>query len=378
MKSALSVCAVLSLISIGPALADSAPAPIATTLPQLEQKLTDDCAAGRFSGVVIARKAGTIVFRHICGLANAADGKPVTEASRFKIFSISKSFTGTLIMVLADRGLIALDESARRYVPEMPEEWQQITVRQLLNHTSGIPDLTRKILDAYRANPADGYDAAMHHVLADISAEDKAIKGIPGTVFVYNNFGYELLARAIENVSHASYEKEITDTIFIPAGMKTAEIAKPKIEDGRLTGSQPSPGLAQGYNGQPGALEPATSLQFTQMGAGSIYASAADLLDFDSALSRGEIVSPKILDDCGMHAFVILPTVSYGCGWMWRKLKDETYFEHSGGNNGFATDFAREPQNGIAVIVMSNLGFAEPEDIRYALMTILLQSGSGP
>lgn len=377
MKVALSFCVGLSLISTVAASADSASAPDPTTLPQLEQKLVADCAAGRFSGVVIARKEGKIVFRHVCGLADVANRKPITEASRFKMFSVSKTFTGTLVMSLVDRGLMTFDAPVRRYVPEVPPEWQRITIQQLLNHTSGIPDLTEKLLHAYQADPAGGYDGAMHDVLTHLTAQDKVIKGVPGTAFIYNNFGYELLARAIENTTHHSYEEEIIKTIFIPAGMKTAEIAKPKIENGKLVGSQPSPGLAQGYNGKPGAPKPATSFQFVQMGAGAIYASPQDMLNYDSALSSGKIVSARVVEDCGAHAFVIRPNqVSYGCGWMRKTIENETYFQHDGGNNGFVTDFARDPKKGIAVVVMSNLGFADVTDIRYPLMKILLHSSA--
>ena len=377
MKLALSLCASLSLVSVAIASADITPPPEPTTLSQLEAKLEADCAAGRFAGVVIARQERRIVFRHVCGLANIATKTPFTDETRVKIFSVSKTFTGTVIMALVDRGGIALDGPARLYIPEMPAEWQQITIRQLLNHTSGIPDLTEKLLAAYQAHPAGGWDGAMHDVLTHLDAQDKAIKGVPGAAFVYNNFGFELLARAIETVTHHSYEDEITKTIFAPADMKTAEVAKPKIESGKIVGSQLSAGLAQGYNGKPGALQPAESFQFVQMGAGAIYANAQDMFNYDSALSNGKIVSAKVLDDCVRHAFVIRPdAVSYGCGWMVRLLGNQIYYQHDGGNNGFAADFARDPNKGIAVVVMSNLGFVDPSEYRYPLMKILLGSAS--
>ncbi|HUO17841.1 MAG TPA: serine hydrolase [Verrucomicrobiae bacterium] len=125
------------------------------------------------------------------------------------------------------------------------------------------------------------------------------------------------------------------------------------------------------------ALEPANSFQFAQMGAGAIYASAQDMLNFDSAPSRGEIVSSKVVEDCVTHAFIIRPTLSYGCGWMVRKIGKETYLQHDDGNNGFVTDFARDPDQGIAVVVMSNLGFVDPSVYPYTLMRILLNSPQG-
>jgi D-alanyl-D-alanine carboxypeptidase len=377
MKLPLNLCTASSLVFSAIACADTAPPPDPTTLSQLEEKLEADCSAGRFSGVVMARQDGRIVFKHICGLADAATKAPFTEETRVKIFSVSKTFTGTLIMSLADRGGIVLDGPARRYIPEMPAEWQQITIRQLLNHTSGVPDLTDKLLAAYQAHPQTGWDGALREVLAHLTAQDKAINGTPGAAWVYNNFGYELLARAIENVTHHSYEDEITKIIFAPAGMKTAEVAKPKIENGKIVGSKPSVGLAQGYIGKPGALEPANSFQFVQMGAGAIYANAQDMFNYDSALSSGKIVSAKVLDDCVQNAFVTLPNkASYGCGWVVRQLGSETYFQHDGGNNGFVTDFARDPRKGVTVVVMSNLGFVDPGDYRYPLMKILLGSSS--
>jgi CubicO group peptidase (beta-lactamase class C family) len=261
----------------------------------------------------------------------------------------------------------------------MPEEWSGITIRQLLNHTSGIPDLTEKLLDAYEGNPSGGYDDAMHSVLAGISTEEKQFGGNPGTKFVYNNFGYELLALLIENVSHASYEQVITQKIFEPAQMDTAEIAKPSVLDGKLVGSQLSPGLAQGYNGKPGMLNPANSFQFVQMGAGAVYASAQDMLNFDSALFDGKLVSKEMVEECSAHAIMVLPNpnpVSYGCGWMNRKVGGEPYFQHDGGTNGFVADFARDPRENVAVVIMSNFGFADTRSIRNALMALILKPSS--
>lgn len=178
-------------------------------------------------------------------------------------------------------------------------------------------------------------------------------------------------------MTHHSYEDEITKIIFAPADMKTAEIAKPRIENGKIVGSKPSVGLAQGYIGKPGALEPANSFQFVQMAAGAIYASAQDMFKYNSALSSGNIVSAKVLDDCVHNAFVVRPNaVAYGCGGMVRQLGNETYFQHDGGNNGFAADFARDPNKGVTVVVMSNLGFLDPGEYRYPLMKILLRSST--
>jgi CubicO group peptidase (beta-lactamase class C family) len=117
MKLTLSLGIGSFLIAAIAAHAGGDPVHEPTTLPQL---------AGRFWGVIEARREKQIVFRHVCDFANFADGAPITEASKFKIFSVSKSFTGTLIMTLVERGLIALDAPARQYVPEMPVEWQQI------------------------------------------------------------------------------------------------------------------------------------------------------------------------------------------------------------------------------------------------------------
>src|SRR6202012_2136805 len=114
-------------------------------------------------------------------------------------------------------------------------------------------------------------------------------------------------------------EQAVAEDIFEPAHMDTAEIAKPQVENGKIVGSLPSAGLAQGYNGKPDDLQPANSFQFVQMGAGAIYASAQDMLNFDSALSSGKLVSEAVMKDCVTNAFVVFPepnSVSYGCGWM--------------------------------------------------------------
>jgi len=246
-----------------------------------------------------------------------------------------------------------------------------VTVRHLLNHLSGIPDLTNDLLDPYLKIGLTSHDAAMKHVLTSKAAQVPP-KTYPGLNWAYNNFGYELLATLIERVSGESSARFIERNIFKPARMTSASVELPLVQKGGVKRARPSPGLAQGYNGEPGKLKPANSYSFVQQGAGALHMAYGDLLAFNKALTSGKILSPRTQALSRSEAFPIRAGTGYGLGWLTRHVSGKPYLQHSGGTNGFATDFARTPDGRTAVIIMSNLGFANAEDYRKSLMEALL------
>lgn len=353
----------------------------ASQTPSIEdvaQRLESECRTGKFWGVVIARKDGKTVLERVCGYSDVSAKTVMTERTRFKLFSISKSFTGTAIMALVDHGLMKIDDPLRQYLPEIPPSWNKVTIKELLQHTSGIPDLTNQLDEAFLANPAGGHPVALRYVLSHLTDAQQALPKEPGQVWKYNNFGYELLAAAAAFATKKPFDEVLQKFVFTPGGMKTAEIARPLIVDGKLKGSVKSPGLAIGYNGEPGKLVPAESRSFVQLGAGAVYASAEDLFSFDEAMRDGRIISKSIQDLNVAAAFPVNDRVRYGFGWMIRTANGRQYLQHSGGNNGYESEFARATDGQTTVVVLSNLGFAEVSKIRADLMAALLPAFSAP
>jgi D-alanyl-D-alanine carboxypeptidase len=344
--------------------ASAAPGKDRIDFSSIESRLTAECASGDYSGVVVVQRPDGQVFRHVCGAADEK-GTPITLDTRFKMFSTTKLLTAITIMRLVEMGKIDLDSSIATYVPAVPPDWRAVTVHQLLHHVSGLPDQTQRVLALYKRD----YPTTMKALLAEDLANGVKAETPPGAVWKYNNFGYDLLATAAANVMHTPFETLIDQLVFQPANMTGATVERSRIVDGKL-GSEPEADLAQGFNGAPGKKEPATSFEFIQLGAGSVHAKASDFLALDAALKSGKLLRPATLAQMETDMVPTGPETppgrGYGLGMMIRGQAPLKYVGHDGGNNGFVTDFERFP-DGTAMIVMSNLGYAEITWVRAAV-----------
>ncbi len=341
-----------------------------TDFSLLKNRLTADCKAGLFSGVVAAKEQRRTVFLHACGLTGPAGGVPLGPEARFKIFSVSKPITATAIQRLIEQGRMEIDGLLSSYIPEVPEEWAGITIRHLLQHRSGAPDLTEKLLEAYQKG-ARTHAAAMAYSLSRSDPAGKRILAAPGETWHYNNFGYELLAEAASRVAGAPFHEVLRELVFEPAGMKSASVELPSPKGG-LT-HLPSPGLVTGFFGTPGDMSPTFTYSYVQQGAGAVHASYRDLFAFDEALSRGNLLSRSSITANEEQSVRASKTVRYGFGWMIRSVGACTYWQHDGGNQGYVTDFSRAPEAGVAAVILSNFSFVKVGEYRKAIMETMLR-----
>lgn len=330
----------------------------------VETRLSSECTSGNFSGIVLVKLPDGQVFKHLCGSA-ATDGTPISLNTRFKIFSTTKLLTAIAVMRLVERGAIDLDGSITTYIPDAPRNWHDVTIRQLLQHRSGLPDQTERILTAYQHD----YPAAMKTVLAEDRENGTAPITSPGTLWKYNNFGYDLLATATAGVMHLSFENALERLVFHPAKMSSAIVERGALVNGKPE-SAPDSDLAQGFNGSAIKREPATSFEFIQLGSGSVHAKVGDFLALDVALKRGKLLRPATLSQMETDVSPFDGSTpagrGYGLGVMIRGIAPVKYVGHDGGNNGFVSDFERFP-DGTVLIVLSNLGFADMDWIRGAV-----------
>lgn len=341
------------------AAAQTAPA----SLDAVRARLTAECETGQFAGVVVATKDGREAFRLVCGLADVDSARPIADDTVFKAFSVSKAVTGTVLMRLIERGDIQLDAPASQYIEEMPAGWREVTIRQLLQHTSGLPDLTEALLTAHQAGAADHADA-MHRVLTSSEVAASAAPAAAGTAWSYNNFGYELLALAAARTQHKPYHEVVRALIFEPVGMGTAQWELPP--------PWTDPMLAQGYVGTAEALRPTQSLVYVQQGAGALHVAHSDLTAFARALQADVLVSPAMMQQNLAEAFPVNENVKYGFGWMVRQAEGHAYLQHSGGNNGFVAELAFGVDKDVTVVVIANRGYVDASAIRRDLITALL------
>src|ERR1051326_3823655 len=167
---------------------------------------------GLFSGVVLVAQHGEVKYEHAFGFADRAFGTPNTTATKFQIASVSKPITAAAILVLADRGKLALDDPLSKYVPDFPNG-DKITIDQLLMHTSGLNDAS--------ATPEYSDWSRFPQTTAQLVDRVKNMRprGAPGEKYSYSNSNYHVLAYIIEKVSGQPYGDFLTANIFNPLGM---------------------------------------------------------------------------------------------------------------------------------------------------------------
>ncbi len=330
-----------------------------TTSPQnlagITERLDVECREGRFSGVVIIRVQDREVLEHVCGQADIINDLAVERDTRFKIYSTSKFITALTIMKLVELGQMDLDVPITGYVSDAPRVWGGVTIRMLLNHTSGFPDHTLKLLYNFRSD----HSSAMRLTLSSLDEEEASLDNPPGSTLSYNNFGFELLADAAAQVAGRPFGDLVAAYVFQPAGMASASVEAPSLEAGHAVPVS-SPGLALGYNGEPGALQQALNWAFVQLGAGAVHASADDFIALDQALKDGRILDPALLDE--MTASLIQPPWDspyfFGLGVLVQSIDGVRMSGHTGGVNGYISSFQRLPDHDAMFVVLSNRGFA--------------------
>jgi CubicO group peptidase (beta-lactamase class C family) len=306
----------------------------------LAQALLSRPVAG--ASVAVMRDS-RIVFARGYGLANVEHAVPVTPDTVFHIASISKNILAAVVLRLVDERKIDLDADVTTYVPEAPTGGRRVTIRQLLNHTSGLFSFT-SLPDA---NANERLDLGHDQVLALI--EGKPFDFFPGTSWRYNNSAFYLAGMVVERVTKKEYGEYVRERLFAPLGMTSARMC-----DARSL----VPHLAAGYDVERGALTPAAFITWKlPFAAGAICASATDLLRWQAALDSGRVIAPRSL------ALMRSPTrltdgtsIDYGLGTRLGSVEGHAVVGHTGSGGGFAAALTAYPDDRLTVAVLLNTG----------------------
>jgi len=290
--------------------------------------------------VVAVIKDGKIVKMQGYGLASVEFGVPVTTKTVFEIGSVTKQITAAAIMLLVEDGRVSLDEKLSVYIPNTPSQWKDVTVRHLLNHTSGIPSYS----------VLGGFELSLRMTREDFVKKfnDLKLDFEPGTRYAYNNSGYNLLGYIVESQSGMSYWKFLDERIYKPLGIKTAGDRDPRfIIRNRATGYEFTNGSLTGRDGN------LTDL----FAAGAIVMSIDDLVKWENSLRNGtllrkdslkEMWTPLRFNDGREHP--------YGLGFRLSPIRETRLVAHSGQTAGFGTSISRFVDDDLTVIAITNLG----------------------
>jgi len=323
---------------------------------------------GQFNGSALVADNGKIIYKKGFGLANMEWNIPNASDTKFRLGSITKQFTATLILQLVEQGKIKLDGKITDYLPDYRQDTgAKITIHNLLSHTSGIPSYTSLpgFFQNVSRNPFAVDDFTKKYASGDLEFE-------PGTKFVYSNSGYFLLGAIIEKVTGKPYEQVLRENIFEPVGMKNTGYD----HYGTIIGNR-----ATGYTKTPRGYETAPYLDMSiPFAAGSLYSTVEDLYLWDQALYGEKILSAK------SKGLMFKPNLNnYGYGFVITKatLAPPTkltipVIQHNGGINGFNTVIVRMVNEKRLIVLLDNTERGEYLDkITLGLMSILYDQPYG-
>lgn len=288
---------------------------------------------------------GEVVFQKTYGVANMETQAPVTPATNFRLASVSKQFTAASALLLLDRGQLTLDDPLTRFFPGFHEYGQHITVRNLLQHRSGLPDYEDLI-------PAGTSLQLQDQNVLNLLMQTRAALFEPGSRFKYSNSGYVLLGLIVEVVSDQPFDRFVKMQIFEPPGMDGSLLPMPgrhEVERRALGHVRKDGAWVVGDQGVTTALR----------GDGTVYSSLNDLVRWINALDAKQLLSEEAYRLMYTAAPAPERNGGYGCGWVIDTYRDESRVYHNGETRGFRLGLHRFPERRAAVVVLQN--YSRPE-----------------
>lgn len=373
---ALIIVLLLTVLPVGaPALA-AGPQPFAPALSAaLDAALEAARAeAGAPGALLYIAAPGRGVYSGARGVADLATGAPLAPGARVRLASLSKPFVAVVALQLVQEGWLLLDHSVERWLPGLVPGGAQITVRQLLRHTSGLPDyLSDGIVGRARRAPERVWTP--RELVAEALAEPRRFApGAPGR-WAYSNTNYILLGMVVERVTGNSLERELAQRIFVPLGLRGAALAPPSADPGDL---------ARGYVGR----RDYTALNMSvAWAAGGITASVDDVGAFAGALFGGALLRPEPLATmlaCESTGGAWgIADMAYGLGIMRRTLpaaglapEARLALGHTGALGGYRTAMWHLPRSGVTIVVALTRFEADPEPLVSRAIEILAAHGA--
>jgi len=306
-----------------------------------------------FMGSVLVVQGENVLLDKGYGMASLEWGIANSPDTKFRLGSLTKQFTATLVLLLQQDGKLNVADPVSKYLADAPMSWEKITLANLLGHTSGIPNFT---------NDKDfGKWSANAHTPAELIAfvRDKPLDFESGAKFDYSNSNFEVLGVVIEKVSGKAYRQLLRERIFEPLGMKDTG-----LDDDELI----LPKRAQGYSPSPSGLQVARSESMSvPWAAGSMYSTTGDLLKWERGLFGG-----KVLSDASLKAMTTPGKGGYGFGIGIEPKDGYRVISHGGGIEGFNTELTYVPEKQITVVVLANVNGVVPGAMAGQLLDVTL------
>ena len=295
-------------------------------------------------------ESGEIVHAAGYGLADIRSGRPIGPDTIFHLASCGKQFTGLGILMLAEQRKLGLDDPVGKHLPELAGFSPGVTLRRLLNHTSGIRDFYDDDgMDEMLARNERPTNADVIEVCTDLGCPMAEDGMRPGDVFSYSNTGYDLLGAVIEHVSGQSYHDFFQQSVFDPVGMKdTFSVPDQRAEDDRCA-------IGYALDERDEFVERGGSEYDDLVGSGSFYTTVQDLCRYDQALNANRLVSAAALREAFTGARLNDGQITnYGFGWYIGTYEGMPFAGHEGEWIGFYSYITRYLARPLSMFMLAN------------------------
>ena len=324
-------------------------------------------AKKQFTGTALVVRHGQVLVRYAAGQADEKAKAPNRPDTIFRLASVSKQYTAMLVLKLADKGLLRLDDPicpylVPVYVKACPAAWKPITIREILVHTSGIPDIS-EMSDFFPKlpKPTTTQEIIQRFV-------NKPLDFKPGTSWKYSNSGYILAGAIIEKVTHKPFGTVLHDMITGPLDLR---------HTGYSLGNPPN-GYAKGYFKVGSPAPPINGSQANA--AGGVFSNVDDMARYDRAFGANLVAPAATVKEaftsqarCPAGGCLDSPSTGYAFGWLVYKINGHPYLYHPGLLQGYHASNAYMPSDDIAVVVLSNVQSTDVNGINRHLATLALQ-----
>lgn len=317
--------------------------------------------SGSPGAAVAVVRNGEIVYKHGYGLANLEYDIPITPATVFHVASVSKQFTAMAILLLERQGKLSIDDDIHKYLPEIANFGAPITLRHLLNHTSGLRDQWDLVsMAGWRMD-----DVITQRQILSMVFHQKDLNFPPGSEHLYCNTGYTLLAEIARRVSGRSLAEFARDAIFQPLGMTSTHfhIDHEMVVKNRAYSYRPD---GRGFK--------LAALNYANVGATSLFTTVEDLAKW-----AHNFEAPRV-GDAALIARMETPGVlnngkklDYACGVVVGEFRGLRMVQHSGGDAGYRSQITMFPDEKFSVVVLSNLATAQPGRLATQVAGIYLE-----
>jgi len=314
-----------------------------------------------FNGSILIAKNGKLIYSNEYGYGDFANKVKLNSNSAFNLASVSKQFTAVAVLLLYERNLINLDDSITKYFPELP--YNNTTIRQLLNHTSGMP-MYFWLAEHKWEKDTTPTNSEMIEMMSEYKLP---LYFGPGRRFDYSNTGYFILAALVEKVSGVSFGTFMETNIFKPLYMSNSFVYSYKhdsVRDNQLWGYR--------LNKRKRHLKISGNVNDGIVGDKNIYSTAEDMFRWINALNNGWIISKNTLEQ--MYTKGETKTgrkVPYGFGFRIKNRESGKVIYHSGKWNGFRSNVKQYPESDLVIILLEHSSYNYPSSLVNKVQTII-------